>query len=161
MLAPLVIREIVYRLLVGAQGNRMHHLAKFGRHAHRMGVAIEMLRENVDKPLRIDEHASELNMSVSGLHAPFKAVTAMSPLQFQKQLRLQEARRLMLNEDFDASQAGFRVGYEDASHFNREYRRHFGKPLMQDVEHLRELTTVNNVTKSRGAGARLRAKAPI
>jgi len=145
VLAPLVIREIVYRLLVGAQGNRMRHLAKFGGHAHRMVRAIETIRKGFDKPLRIDDLASELSMSLSGFHAHFKAVTAMSPLQFQKQLRLQEARRLMLNEDFDAAQAGFRVGYDDASHFNREYKRQFGKPPMQDVEQLRELTGASNV----------------
>jgi len=128
VLAPLVTREIVYRLLVGVQGNRMRHLAKFGGHAHRMVRAIETIRENFDKPLSIDEIARDLHMSVSGFHAHFKAVTAMSPLQFQKQFRLQEARRLMLNEDIDAAQAGFRVGYDDASHFSREYKRHFGKP---------------------------------
>jgi AraC-like DNA-binding protein len=145
VLAPLVIREIVYRLLVGAQGNRMRHLAKFAGRAHRMARAIEIIRKNFDKPLRIDDLASELSMSVSGFHAHFKAVIAMSPLQFQKQLRLQEARRLMLSEDFDAAQAGFRVGYEDASHFNREYKRHFGKPPMQDVEQLRELPGPSNI----------------
>jgi AraC-like DNA-binding protein len=107
--------------------------------------ALETIRTNFDKPLRIDDLANELSMSVSGFHAHFKAVTAMSPLQFQKQLRLQEARRLMLNEDYDAAQAGFRVGYDDASHFNREYKRHFGKPPMQDVERLRELTGASNV----------------
>lgn len=145
VLAPLVIREIVYRLLVGAQGNRMRHLAKFGGHAHRMARAIEIIRKHFDKPLRIDDLARELSMSASGFHAHFKVVTAMSPLQFQKQLRLQEARRLMLNEDFDAAQAGYRVGYDDASHFNREYKRHFGKPPMRDVEQLRELTGASNV----------------
>jgi AraC-like DNA-binding protein len=77
-------------------------------------------------------------MSVSGFHAHFKAVTAMSPLQFQKNLRLQEARRLMLREDLDAAQAGYRVGYDDASHFSREYKRHFGDPPVRDVERLRE-----------------------
>jgi AraC-like DNA-binding protein len=143
VLAPLVIREIIFRLLTGAQGNRLRHLAKFGGHAHRMARAVELIRESFDKPLRIDDLASELSMSVSGFHAHFKAVTAMSPLQFQKQLRLQEARRLMLNEDFDAAQAGFRVGYDDASHFNREYKRHFGKPPMQDVGQCRELTGAN------------------
>lgn len=145
ILAPLVIREIVYRLLVGAQGNRMRHLAQFGGQAHRMVRALETIRTNFDKPLRIDDLASELSMSVSGFHAHFKAVTAMSPLQFQKHLRLQEARRLMLNEDYDAAHAGFRVGYDDASHFNREYKRHFGKPPIQDVEHLRVLTRASNV----------------
>ncbi len=138
-LAPLVVREIVYRLLTGAQAGRMRHLATFGGHAHRMVRAVERLREDFDKPLRIEAIARELGMSVSGFHAHFKSVTAMSPLQFQKQLRLQEARRLMLSENFDAAQAGYRVGYDDASHFSREYKRHFGEPPMRDVEQLREL----------------------
>ena len=141
VLAPLVIREIIYRLLTGAQANRMRHLATFGGHAHRMVRAVEKLRMNFNKPLRIDEIARELGMSVSGFHAHFKAVTAMSPLQFQKQLRLQEARRLMPSEDLDAAEAGYRVGYDDASHFNREYKRHFGEPPMRDVGRIRELAT--------------------
>lgn len=138
VLAPLLVREIVYRLLTGAQGNRLRHLAKFGGHAHRMVRAVEKLRQDFAKPLRIDAIARDLSMSVSGFHAHFKTVTAMSPLQFQKQLRLQEARRLMLNENLDAAEAGFRVGYGDASHFNREYKRHFGEPPVRDVERLRE-----------------------
>jgi len=141
-LSPLVIREIVYRLLTGAQGNRMRHLATFGGQSHRMVRAVAKLRESFDKPLRIESIARELSMSVSGFHAHFKAVTAMSPLQFQKQLRLQEARRLMLNENLDAAQAGYRVGYDDASHFSREYKRHFGEPPMRDVEQLREMAGV-------------------
>ena len=88
----------------------MRHLARFGGHAHHMVRAIEIIRENFDKPLRIEDIAHELRMSVSGFHTHFKAVTAMSPLQFQKHLRLQEARRIMLNEDFDAAQAGFLSG---------------------------------------------------
>ncbi len=138
-LAPLVIREIVYRLLTGAQGSRMRHLAIFGGHAHRMARAVQKLSQNFDQPLRIENIARELGMSVSGFHAQFKAVTAMSPLQFQKQLRLQAARRLMLNQDLDAAEAGYRVGYDDASHFSREYKRHFGAPPMRDVERLREM----------------------
>ena len=141
VLAPLVIREIVYRLLTGAQASRMRHLATFGGHAHRMVRAVEKLRMNFNKPLRIEEVARELGMSVSGFRAHFRAVTAMSPLQFQKQLRLQEARRLMLSEDLDAAEAGYRVGYDDASHFNREYKRHFGEPPMRDVGRMRELAT--------------------
>jgi AraC-like DNA-binding protein len=137
VLAPLVVREIVYRLLTGAQASRMRHLATFGGHAHRMVRAAAMVRERFDKPLRIEELARELGMSVSGFHAHFKAVTAMSPLQFQKQLRLQEARRLMLSEDINAAEAGYRVGYDDASHFSREYKRHFGEPPMRDIEGLR------------------------
>jgi AraC-like DNA-binding protein len=99
---------------------------------------VKRLRHDFDQPLRIEQLARELGMSVSGFHHHFKAVTAMSPLQFQKQLRLQEARRLMLGEDLDAASAGSRVGYHDASHFNREYKSLFGDPPMRDVQRLRE-----------------------
>jgi AraC-like DNA-binding protein len=140
-LAPLVVREIVYRLLTGAQGSRMRHLAAVGGQAHRMVRAVAKLRENFDKPLRIERVAKALGMSTSGFHAHFKAVTAMSPLQFQKSLRLQEARRLMLGEHLDAAEAGYRVGYEDPAYFSRDYKRHFGEPPMRDVERMRELAT--------------------
>lgn len=140
-LAPLVMREIFYRLLMGEQGGRMRHTAALGGHTHRIAEAIERLRKDFDRPLRIEDIAREIGMSVSGFHHHFKAVTAMSPLQFQKQLRLQEARRLMLSEQFDASTAGYRVGYDDASHFNREYKRFFGEPPMRDVERLRGTVT--------------------
>jgi transcriptional regulator GlxA family with amidase domain len=103
--------------------------------------AIEKLRTNYDKPLRIESLAKQLGMSLSGFHAHFKAVTNMSPLQYQKHIRLQEARRLMVSESYDAAGAGFKVGYDDASHFNREYKRHFGEPPGRDVERLRELAT--------------------
>jgi AraC-like DNA-binding protein len=137
-LAPLVKREIVYRLLMGEQGGRLRHIAVLGGSTHRIAQAIERLRKDFDQPLRIEDIARELRMSVSGFHHHFKTVTAMSPLQFQKQLRLQEARRLMLGEDLDAAGAGYRVGYGDASHFTREYKRLFGAPPMRDVERLRE-----------------------
>jgi AraC-like DNA-binding protein len=137
-LAPLIKREIVYRLLKGEQGGRLHHIAALAGHTHRIVEAIERLRTDFDQPLRIEDIARELGMSVSGFHHHFKEVTAMSPLQFQKQIRLQEARRLMLGEDLDAASAGYRVGYGDASHFNREYKRLFGAPPMRDVERLRE-----------------------
>lgn len=140
-LAPLVVREIVYRLLTGPQGGRMRHLATEGGHARRMVRAVAKLRRDFDKPLRIEAVAKELGMSASGFHAHFKAVTAMSPLQFQKSLRLQEARRLMLGENLDAAEAGYRVGYEDPAYFSRDYKKHFGEPPMRDVERLRELTT--------------------
>ena len=140
-LAPLVVREIVFRLLNGEQASRLRHLATFGGQVHRMVRAIEKLRQDFDKPLRVEDVARELGMSVSGFHAHFKSVTAMSPLQFQKHLRLQEARRLMLSENLDAGEAGFRVGYEDPSHFSREYKRHFGEPPLRDVERLRESAT--------------------
>ncbi len=137
VLAPLVTREIVYRLLAGEQGDRLRQIASLGGHTHRIIKAIERLRTDFDRPLRIEELARELGMSVSGFHHHFKEVTAMSPLEFQKQLRLQEARRLMLGEGFDASSAGYHVGYNDVSHFTREYKRLFGEPPMRDVERLR------------------------
>ena len=141
-LAPLVTREIIYRLLMGEQGSRLHHLTGLGGSTHRIAPAIERLRKEFDRTLRMEEIARDLGMSVSGFHHHFKAVTAMSPLQFQKQLRLQEARRLMLGEGFDAATAGYRVGYDDASHFNREYKRLFGAPPMRDVAQLREAATI-------------------
>src|SRR5262245_48243905 len=136
-LAPLVRRELVYRLLVGAQGDRLRHIAALGGHTHRIAKAIDRLRTDFDQPLRIEAIAREVGMSVSGFHHHFKAVTAMSPLQFQKQLRLQEARRLMLGEARDAASAGYRGGYDDASHFSREYKRLFGAPPARDVDRLR------------------------
>ena len=138
MLAPLITREIVYRLLTGEQGGRLRQLAVLGGVTHRIAAAVARLRKAFDQPLRIEELAHELGMSVSGFHQDFRTVTAMSPLQFQKQLRLQEARRLMLGEGLDAASAGLRVGYGDASHFNREYKRLFGAPPMHDVERLRD-----------------------
>jgi AraC-like DNA-binding protein len=143
VVAPLVTREIVYRLLIGPQGHRLRHLAKFGGQVRRIARAIQTIRENFDKPIRIEDIARLLDMSVSGFHAHFKTVTAMSPLQFQKQLRLQEARRLMVSEHLDAGQAGFRVGYDDASQFNREYKRQFGEPPSRDVGRLLSLTDLS------------------
>jgi AraC-like DNA-binding protein len=137
-LAPLITREIVYRLLRGEQSDRLRHIAVLGGHTHRIARAIERLRKEFDQSLRIDDIAQELGMSVSGFHHHFKAVTAMSPLQFQKRLRLQEARRLMLGEQLDAASAGYRVGYDDASYFNREYKSLFGLPPLRDVARLRE-----------------------
>jgi AraC-like DNA-binding protein len=132
-----VTREIVYRLLMGEQGGRLRHIAILGGYTHRIAEAVERLRRDFDQPLHIEQLARELGMSVSGFHHHFKAVTAMSPLQFQKQLRLQEARRLLLGEDLDAASAGYRVGYRDAAHFNREYKNLFGVPPMRDVHRLR------------------------
>jgi len=138
VLLPLITREIVYRLLMGEQGGRLRHLAILGGYTPHIARAVGRLRQDFDQPLRIERLARELGMSVSGLHHHFKAVTAMSPSQFQKQLRLQEARRLMLSEDLDAASAAYRVGYQDASHFNREYKSLFGVPPMRDVQRLRE-----------------------
>ena len=137
VLAPLVAREIIYRLCLGEQGGRLRQIAVSGGRAHRIAKAMELLRTNHNKPLRLAGLARQLGMSVSGLHHHFKAATGMSPLQFQKQFRLQEARRLLLAGDVDAATAGYRVGYDDASHFSREYRRLFGEPPLRDAERLR------------------------
>jgi AraC-like DNA-binding protein len=137
VLAPLITREIIYRLLTGEQGNRLRHLALLGGFTPHIARAVERLSHHFDEPLRIEEVARDLGMSVSSFQHHFKAVTTMSPLQFQKQLRLQEARRLMLGDGLDAASAGSRVGYYDAAHFNREYKSLFGLPPMRDVQQLR------------------------
>jgi AraC-like DNA-binding protein len=136
VLAPLVVKEIIYRLLVGGQGARLGHLLPSGD-TQRISQAIGHLREHFDEPLKMDDFARQLGMSVSGFHHHFKSVTSMSPLQFQKQIRLQEARRLMLGEDLDAASAGFRVGYEDPSYFSRDYKKLFGSPPQRDIVSLR------------------------
>jgi AraC-like DNA-binding protein len=137
VLAPLITREIVFRLLMGGQKARLGHLMALARDAGRISKAIGHLRENFDQQLKMDDIARELGMSTSGFHHHFKSVTAMSPLQFQKQIRLQEARRLMLGEDMDAASAGFRVGYEDPAYFSREYKKLFGAPPQRDITRLR------------------------
>jgi AraC-like DNA-binding protein len=138
VLLPLITREIIYRLLRGEQGARLRHLAILGGYSPSIAQAIERLRQEFDRPLHIEQMARELSMSVSVFHHHFKAVTGISPLQFQKRLRLLEARRLMLGEDLDAASAAYRVGYHDASHFNREYKSLFGVPPMRDVQRLRD-----------------------
>ncbi len=136
-LAPLVQREILYRLLQSPQGQLLRDIATADSQAHRVNRAIEWLNHHFDEPLRIDELARVANLSTSTLHHRFKAVTAMSPLQYQKQLRLQEARRLMLCENLDVSSAGYKVGYESPSQFSREYSRLFGEPPVRDLARLR------------------------
>lgn len=137
MLVPLVKREIVFRLFLGEQGHRLRHFPLLSGNAHPIARAIERLRREFDRPLRIERIAQEIGMSASGFHHHFKAITDMSPLQFQKQLRLQEARRLMLGEDLDVAGAGIRVGYNDASQFSREYKKQFGTAPARDVDRLR------------------------
>lgn len=137
ILLPLITREIVYRLLTGAQAGRLRHLATLAGYTPGIAKAVDCLRKSFDQPLRIEQLARELGMSVSSLHHRFKAVTTLSPLQYQKRLRLLEARRLMLGEDLDAASAALRVGYRDAAHFNREYKSLFGAPPMRDVNQLR------------------------
>jgi AraC-like DNA-binding protein len=141
VLLPLITREIIYRLLIGEQGIRLRHLANLGGYPSSIARAIERLRQDLDQPLRIEEMAHDLGMSVSGLRQHFKTVTALSPSQFQKRLRLLEARRLLLGETLDAISVASRVGYQDASHFNREYKSLFGVPPMHDVQRIREAAT--------------------
>ncbi len=132
-LVPLVIREITYRVLSGPQGARLRQIATAGAPAQQIARAIRWLREHFAEPLRGESLARHANMSLSGFHKHFKAVTGLSPLQYQKHLRLQEARRLMLGERVDAATAAFRVGYESPSQFSREYRRLFGESPRRDV----------------------------
>ncbi|MEL6159998.1 MAG: AraC family transcriptional regulator [Cyanobacteria bacterium J06623_5] len=136
-LAPLIIREIYYRLLTGEQGEAIRQIATAGSHMQRIASAIERLKADFAQSLRVEALAKQANMSASSFHRHFKAVTSMSPLQYQKQLRLLEARRLMLAEDADATQAAYQVGYESPSQFSREYSRMFGAPPIQDIQQLR------------------------
>jgi len=138
VLAPLIRREITYRLLTGEAGWRLRQIAAVDSQGHNVSRAIALLRARYAEALRIDDLAREALMSVSSFHHHFKALTGMSPLQFQKQLRLGEARRLMLTEDLDAATAAYRVGYESASQFSREYGRQFGAPPMRDIAALRQ-----------------------
>lgn len=135
-LAPLIEREIVYRLLIGPYGSTLHHLAAADSHLNQVRRAIAQIRGRFREQLRIREIATAAGMSESSLHEHFKAVTRLTPLEYQKQLRLQEARRLMLLEGANAGAAAFSVGYESPSQFSREYRRLFGAPPRQDVERL-------------------------
>jgi AraC-like DNA-binding protein len=138
VLAPVVQREIYYRMLRGELGYRLVDLAQSEGGSHRVVRAIEWLKQHYAAPLRIEELADTVHMSPSALHHRFKAVTAMSPLQYQKHLRLHEARRLMFADGIDCAIAGHRVGYESSSQFSREYRRLFGAPPRSEIARLRE-----------------------
>jgi len=136
ILAPVIQREIFYRLLVGDQGARLRQLAAMGTQSQQVARAISWLKENFSQPLRVDELAEMANMGTSTFHHHFRSMTALSPLQYQKQLRLQEARNLMLSERLDAATAAFQVGYESPSQFSREYNRMFGAPPVRDISNL-------------------------
>src|SRR5271169_2180494 len=133
-LSSLIQREIIYRLLRSPQGRHLRAIATLGEQSHRTAKAVEWLRANYSKPLRVEELAGRARMGVSTLHHQFRSLTAMSPLQYQKQLRLHVARERMLNEGLDAASAAFAVGYESASQFNREYSRFFGPPPTRDIK---------------------------
>ena len=135
-LSGLIRREIIYRVLRGSAGARLRAVATLGDQSHRTAKAIAWITANYAKPLRVEELADLASMGVSTLHHHFRMLTAMSPLQYQKQLRLQSARSLMLNNGLDASSAAFEVGYESPTQFSREYSRFFGQPPMRDVRTL-------------------------
>lgn len=137
VLSPLIIREILYRILQDSQGNLIKQFAMIGSHAHCIAKVIQFINSNFSKPLRIEDLAKKVNMSTSSLHNQFKKVTAMSPLQYQKLIRLQEARRLLFTESSEAANIGFQVGYESPSQFSREYARMFGLPPISDINRLR------------------------
>jgi AraC-like DNA-binding protein len=136
-LAPLMIREIYYRLLTNEQGEAVRQIATAGSSMQRISDVIQQIKVDFTKPLRVEELAEQANMSAASFHRHFKAVTSMSPLQYQKQLRLLTARQMMLAEAIDATQAAYRVGYESTSQFSREYSRMFGAPPIRDIERLR------------------------
>lgn len=140
-LSRLIQREILYRLLRSPQGKHLTAIATLGEQSHRTAKAVEWLRSNFSNPLRVEELAGVAQMGVSTFHHHFRALTAMSPLQYQKQLRLHMARQRMLLEGLDATSAAFEVGYESASQFNREYSRFFGQPPMRDVKAQRLVLT--------------------
>jgi AraC-like DNA-binding protein len=137
VLSGLIQREIIYRILRGPEGARLRAIATLGDQSHRTAKAIAWVRANYAKPLRVEDLAKIAGMGVSTLHRHFRELTAMSPLQYQKQLRLHSARERMLMDDIDAATAAFEVGYESASHFNREYNRLFGQPPKRDIQTLR------------------------
>lgn len=142
ILAPLVKREIYYRLLVGEQGLRIRQIIEAGSQSNQIARAVEWLRDNYKRQFRVEELAAYAMMSISSFHHHFRALTAMTPLQFQKWLRLQEAKRLMFSEHLDAATAALRVGYESPSQFSREYSRLFGAPPLRDIRNLRHNTAV-------------------
>ena len=137
-LGSIITKEILYRILQGQHGMTLEQIAIEGSAGYQIRDVIEHIASHFERSFRIEELAEIANMSVASLHRHFKEVTTMSPIQFQKQLRLQKARRLLLSESADAADVAFRVGYESPSQFSREYSRLFGLPPREDVKHLRE-----------------------
>ncbi len=135
-LAPLIQQEIFYRLLMGEQGPRLRQIASAEHHGYQIVRAINWLKTHFTQPVKVEALAEKAGLSTSAFHSHFRAITAMSPLQYQKKMRLNEARRLMLTEHIDASRAAYEVGYESPSQFSREYSRQFGTPPMRDIKNL-------------------------
>ncbi len=137
MLAPMIVREIYYRLLIGEQGEAVRQIATSGSNMQRIAEVIQLIKADFTQPMRVEDLADRVSMSPSSFHYHFKQVTSMSPLQYQKQLRLLEARRLMLAENSNATSAAYDVGYESPSQFSREYSRLFGAPPSRDIARLK------------------------
>jgi AraC-like DNA-binding protein len=137
VLAPSIVREIHYRLMDSRFGTRVRQLGVVGSKTQKIGKVVEQMRKDYATPLKVTELARMVNMSVSAFHEHFREVTNLSPLQYQKHIRLQEARRLLSTQLTDAATVAYQVGYESPSQFSREYRRLFGAPPMHDLEHLR------------------------
>ena len=137
ILAPMIIREIYYRLLMGEQGEAVRQIATSGSNMQRIAEVIQLIKADFTQPMRVEDLAEQVRMSPSSFHHHFKQVTSMSPIQYQKQLRLLEARRLMLAENSNAARAAYDVGYESPSQFSREYRRLFGAPPSRDIARLK------------------------
>ncbi|HBT5382035.1 TPA: AraC family transcriptional regulator [Klebsiella pneumoniae] len=138
VLGPLIQREIHYRLLMSDQSDHLRQIAAVDGHGYRIGKAIDWLKTNIASPLRVEELASRVQMSTPSFHHHFRQLAGMSPLRYQKWLRLNEARRLMLNEHYDVTTAAYAVGYESLSHFSREYTRMFGESPKRDITELRK-----------------------
>ena len=138
IVAPMVRREIIFRLITGGHHQRMRQIAGMNVVSSQIQTALAMMQDQFQQPMKVESIAAEAGMSTSSFHDHFKKVTGLTPLQYQKQLRLREARRLLQTQPIDAAEAGFAVGYTDASHFNREYKKMFGLPPMRDIEQLRE-----------------------
>ncbi|MEN6440017.1 MAG: AraC family transcriptional regulator [Syntrophobacter sp.] len=136
-LAPMIIREIYYHLLIGPQGEQLRMINTLGTQSNQIAKSITWLKENYKEPLHVEQLARKANMATSTFHHHFKQVTTLSPVQFQKRLRLYEAQRLMLVENEDAGTAAVAVGYESSTQFNREYKRMFGEPPHRHMNRLR------------------------
>ncbi|AGY57674.1 AraC family transcriptional regulator [Gloeobacter kilaueensis] len=137
ILAPMLLREVYYRLLSGEQSEAVRQIVTSGSSMQRIASAIQLIKAEFTRSMRVEDLANQVNMSPSSFHQHFKEVTSMSPLQYQKQLRLLTARQMLLFENVDATQAAYRVGYESPSQFSREYARMFGAPPIRDIERLR------------------------
>ncbi len=148
-LAPLVTRELLYRALQGELGGMIRRFAAFGTLSQRIAGAVRRLQDEFDQPLKVEELAAQAHMSESSLYTHFKEVTGLTPIQYQKRIRLQEARRLLLSETNEAAEAAYRVGYESPSQFSREYARMFGLPPAKDMKRMREGLTPNFIDEGR------------